>query len=250
MNTETTECATCEGHGGKSARWLGRDPESGDDVIGFQAYCDCPAGQQAQAEADRWQHYQEREAQAALLAELWAGAKVPAHFADCLLDSFPETPATQPPLTVLRQWLDTDRWLLLHGGHGVGKTGLAAGLLRELLARGQTGLFATSIDMLARVRATYGGDGQTEAGLSSIREVHILVLDDLGAERHTDWTTELLLSVLNHRHDWHQRTIITSNRTPSNLGEHIGERTFWRIVELADVHEVRGPNLRLRWQAA
>jgi DNA replication protein DnaC len=83
--------------------------------------------------------------------------------------------------------------------------------------------------------------------------VALLVLDDLGAERNTDWATERLFALLNERHDYRRRTIVTSNPPPSELANHIGGRTMWRIAELASGYIVSldgCPNLRAHLHVA
>jgi DNA replication protein DnaC len=79
-----------------------------------------------------------------------------------------------------------------------------------------------------------------------LREVPLLVLDDLGAERLTDWVTEALFRLINHRFEWRLRTVITTNYSPNEMAERVGERTWWRVVQLADLVRVAGPNLSAR----
>jgi DNA replication protein DnaC len=99
----------------------------------------------------------------------------------------------------------------------------------------------------------------TETGvLDLVSRVPFLVLDDLGAERPTAWVLAKLYQVISRRHSEQLATIFTSNFSPRELLEHFshgsddptdqktGERLVWRIVEMADVIKIDGPNLRER----
>ncbi len=148
---------------------------------------------------------------------------------------------------------------LLWGEHGVGKTGLAIGWLRHRMGVDERpqetdhiaqGRFVTLPDLLSQIKATYGPDGQVgEADvLERYREAPLLVLDDLGAEhvKGTGWLEEILYRLVGYRHDNLAPTVFTSNLSPQELGERIGERVMWRIVEKCGdgIMELRGRNWR------
>lgn len=161
--------------------------------------------------------------------------------------------AEVPPATdeQMAQYLpaDSDRWLLLHGKFGVGKSWLAASLMRRYLDEQQTaGLFVTTPELLHRIRATYGPERKLteDEFMTAVGDIPLLVLDDLGAERVTDWVEEKLFFLVNHRYDHRRRTVLTSNLSTEQLATHIGERTVWRLVEMAEVIQLTGKNWRLR----
>lgn len=187
-------------------------------------------------------------------AKLFRQAAIPPHFAEITLDSFPSTAENMATLATVRDWATgpgqgkPGRSLLLWGKYGRGKTGLAVGAMRAAMTgAGVSGLFLTTPSLLDRIRSTYGpGEKQgTEAEVvEAVKQAPLLVLDDLGAERATDWVAEKLFTVINHRHDYQLRTIFTSNLSPEQLALHLGERTVWRITEMSYVLELTGPNLR------
>jgi DNA replication protein DnaC len=119
---------------------------------------------------------------------------------------------------------------------------------RQIRESEEPTLFITVPNLLDRIRATYGpgGNGSEQEVIETVKTVEFLVLDDLGAERVTDWVAEKLFTIINHRHDEDLETVFTSNLSLEQLADHIGERTTWRIVEMADVVELSGPNLRDR----
>jgi DNA replication protein DnaC len=268
----------CAGAGGRGATYLPDPLGVGGDAPHLlrvcAAYCPCDAGRALRATEDalRLAVFAARDALAQ--ARLWGAAGVPPHYRGLTLETFPATPATAPAVARVREWLATDdRWLLLWGPYGTGKTGLAVAALGERVrvhteATGASpgARFITVPDMLARLRHSYAREARERDGsgagpserelLDDLSGAPLLVLDDLGAERATDWAVEQLFGVLNRRHDWHRQTVLTSNLSPRQLAQHAGERTAWRILEMCRrgdeaegarfVVELRGPNLRDR----
>lgn len=151
---------------------------------------------------------------------------------------------------------------LLVGGHGTGKTSLAAGILRlRITDYGNSGLFITASEYLQRLRPGIETD---ERMLYRIKRAEILVLDDLGAEKaDTEWVLEQLWKLIAHRHDNKLCTIVTTNlysaeiwkrlgeppeaRTDT-LEDHLGERITQRFLDkdVFQIMMVRGDNLRTR----
>lgn len=238
-------------------------------LSGRQEYCSCPEGRAVREQMLREQRERNLEAQRLR----WERAEVPARFTSYTLENFPATERTQRAYDAVQLWvygpgidedleggayeaaLDTYRdWekkrndsLLLFGPFGTGKTGLAVGALRELVERHGAGMFLTVPNLLDRIRSSYGekGDGDREL-LDKVLETPVLMLDDIGAERVTEWVAEKLFTIINTRHDNLLPTIFTSNLDPKQLAGHVGERTAWRIIEMCEVIRLDGPNLRDR----
>lgn len=268
----------CGGRGGREEKWV-RGVDGIPDTLVFTDYCICTVGKHT-LQLERpfcnaiWRRHDEAD-----LKRLWSVSGVPPHYDGFTFETFPATPDTQRVIETIvgtdemcgndEPWwmVDEHCWLYLHGPYGTGKTGLAVATMRAKMGleigeghHTYRGLFITVPDLLAKLRQSYdaarGSGGATEAELmESLYTVPLLVLDDLGAERATDWAVERLFSVVNRRHDYHLQTIITSNLNPKQLAQHLGERIVWRVLEMcrrgeedgaAYVLEVRGPNLRER----
>ena len=104
--------------------------------------------------------------------------------------------------------------LLLTGSIGVGKTHLAVGILQALITeRGAKGLFFDYRDLLKQVQNSYNRSVEvTELEvLRPVFEAEVLVLDELGASKPTDWVWDTVAHILNTRYNDRRTTIITTN---------------------------------------
>ncbi len=227
----------CLGSGGRGRHW---PPDFDFEVL--REYCGCDIGQTLKAP------YEKRRAE---LQERDYGRRlhrsgIPYRFHGFTLDTSPVAKAT---VAKCRAWQNgTDNGAYLFGPIGRGKTGLAVGLLQDELWEAG-GYFLNVPDTLARLReAVSDGGDQRQRIRAAIDEAPLLVLDDIGVGRWTEWLEETLLNWINPRHgDPGYRTVFTSNLTLAELADHIGERTTWRIVEMCGdtgVVKVDGRNLR------
>lgn len=116
-------------------------------------------------------------------------------------------------------------WLLLIGGYGVGKTHLAAAIANFAVSLGVPTLFLMVSDLLDWLRYTYDSPEATfEDRFEEIRNIRLLVLDDLGAHNDTPWAQEKLFQILNYRYLNRLPTIITSNEGAEGLDGRIRSR--------------------------
>lgn len=172
---------------------------------------------------------------------------IPLRFQELTFDSYPNA-AKSPVERFVQSW-DGKRNLLLLGRYGVGKTGLIASALNALAPQlhdnGQRPKFISTVALTDALRTGYD-DGSFDRTMEAYRKCGLLILDDLGAEKPTEWVRERIFSIIDHRYGNLLPTWGTSNLTPDKLAEQIGERAFWRLIEECDVIEVNGVNLRER----
>ncbi len=117
--------------------------------------------------------------------------------------------------------------LLLIGEPGTGKTHLAAATLRILIAKGFEGVFFDYPNLLDRIRAGYdkeSGVSDKEAYRAAL-EAEVLLLDDLGAHRVTEWVIDTVTSIITHRCNNKKPLIATTNLPDPETGPNLPERT-------------------------
>lgn len=153
--------------------------------------------------------------------------------------------------------------LLLAGPPGTGKTHLAVAALRLLIARGHEAIFFDYQNLLERIRAGYSealGTSSREAYRIAL-ETEILLLDDLGAHRVTDWVEDTVTAIVTHRYNHRKPLIATTNLVDADMGgsllekasltatqtfrttleQRVGERARSRLFEMCRV--IRMPNV-------
>jgi hypothetical protein len=112
----------------------------------------------------------------------------------------------------------TDGITVIHGPVGSGKTHLGTAMFAEWFIEHGTGLWFDVVEFVEQLRNDISSDTPSDV-LKIALETSLLMLDDLGAERLTDFTLDRVAYVLRHRYDWMLPTIITTNLTPSKVNE-------------------------------
>jgi DNA replication protein DnaC len=144
-------------------------------------------------------------------------------------------------------------WFL--GNVGTGKTTLGMLIARLALEQRYSVAVYSTAKLLNRIRSTYGSDrlGAYDAFFEELTSVDLLFMDDLGAERNTDWVTEQLYLIVNERYETERAIMFTANlhqveveedkatkpprrkrekRLELRVEEEIGQRTFSRLTEI------------------
>jgi DNA replication protein DnaC len=117
--------------------------------------------------------------------------------------------------------------LLLVGPPGVGKTHLAVAALRSLLSRGHEGIFFDYQNLLEKIRSGYSetlGTSSREAYRIAL-ETEILLLDDLGAHRVTDWVEDTVTAIITYRYNQRKPLIATTNLPDPDMGGSLVEKS-------------------------
>jgi DNA replication protein DnaC len=147
----------------------------------------------------------------------------------------------------LEQRLEAGRGLWLFGDTGTGKTTLAMLISKAALERGHSVAIYSLPKLLARIRRTYDSEPGGDSYLSffeRLTSVDLLHIDDLGAEKRSDWVLEQLYSLINERYEAQRSVLVTTNLPHEELEEQIGARTVSRLTQICDEVPLYGSDRR------
>lgn len=140
--------------------------------------------------------------------------------------------------------ISTGPSLLILGGTGTGKTYEAYGAVRLISAVGLHCKWrvVSAADLYAKLRPRHGVDSETE--FQTYAEASLLVVDDLGAAKTSEWVEEVNFRLVNYRYDRKLPTLFTSNIPPAALREALGERVSSRLTEMTTRVAIAGQDRR------
>lgn len=147
----------------------------------------------------------------------------------------------------LDERLDEGRGLWLFGDTGTGKTTLAMLVSKAALEAGRSVAIYSLPKLLARIRRTYESEPGGDSYLSffeRLTSVDLLHIDDLGAEKRSDWVLEQLYALVNERYEAQRSVLVTTNLSHEDLEEQIGARTVSRLAQMCDEVPLFGDDRR------
>lgn len=132
--------------------------------------------------------------------------------------------------------------LLFTGTPGTGKTHLAAAVANYIITEFRIPVkFGGFIDILDSVKKSFDTD---EDVITELVNVPLLVIDDLGKEKQTEWSNSILYQVINRRYENFLPVIITTNEDMGTLERNIGKATLSRLIEMCDGVKMDGKDYR------
>lgn len=171
-------------------------------------------------------------------------------FKDASFDSWVHDPSTEGCFEAMKQYAEefskkTDTGFCIYGRAGNGKSHLAAALVNRVIERGYTAVFIEVPDLFSQIKATYGGEGSEDKILRSLSSCNLLVLDDAGAERPSEWVQEKFFQIINARYKNRLPVVITTNtKDMAGLEDIIGFRAYDRVLEMCEPLKNNGESYR------
>jgi DNA replication protein DnaC len=224
-------CSLCNGTGWKLVEQGGRSAVS---------RCDC------------WQE--------TLIDRLLTDAQIPRRYQHCDLDRFVTYEneslenAVKQARFIAERFPVVSKGLFLLGRPGVGKTHLAAAVVKQVIRQKRAhALFYDTRQLLRVIRETYNPVVRTTEMdvLKPVTDAELLVLDDLGAEKTSEWVDETLNLIVNTRYSERRLTIFTSNydisddpTDPDSLQVRVGYRMYSRLHEMCEFLHMDGADYR------
>jgi DNA replication protein DnaC len=188
-------------------------------------------------------------------------ARIPPRYRRCDFDNFlvyRENEKLANAVLAVRRFAtsfpNVAKGLCLIGPHGIGKTHLAVAAMRTVLAGGSQAVFYEVSDLLRLIRSTYNPVTKTAEMevLQPLLTAQLLVLDDVGKEKTSEWVEETMTFIVNTRYNHRLTTIFTSNYEDNpdaealdSLRVRVGSRMYSRIHEMCDFVEYGGADYRL-----
>jgi DNA replication protein DnaC len=259
METTVAICSICDGSG-----WKSIDVEQNGKLTQKVTRCDCIL--RARGE------------------KLLTQARIPKRYEHCELSNFKFDgkeslkKSYRAAMKYVAEFPLTDReGLLFIGSVGLGKTHLAVGIAKALiLQKGISCLFYDYRELLKEIQHSYNASVRTTEldVLEPVFSTEVLILDELGAQRVTDWVWDTVSHIINTRYNNKKKTIFTTNfpdlperaeaeRTlgrpltdeervtrKDTLGDRIGERMRSRLHEMCSKIEIVGEDYRSNYKSA
>lgn len=186
------------------------------------------------------------------------GYKVPKRFKNKTFDNYDIDKGSKESYEIVKEYsekfdehLENGTWLVLAGGYGLGKTHLALAAGRKAIdffardyAEGTRSTiysgrpkvkFISSSEMVQSIRDSYDSDEIDEMQLmNGYKKAALLIIDDLGTEKSSEWQKEKMYIILNHRYNQMLPTIITTNLKGSDLTKQLSARIVERMIEATE----------------
>ena len=198
-------------------------------------------------------------------ATLVRQARIPRRYEGCSLANYRPAPNNGSQLQafnyafkLIDEYPAIDRGLLLMGTCGVGKTHLATAILRGLIDKGVSCLFFEFGALLKEIQDSYNSVSQTSElkVLAPVYEADVMVLDELGASKPTDWVRDTMMQIIGTRYNNRRLTVFTTNyldarHQPADdtLEDRIGVRLRSRLYEMCKTVVVEGEGYRRRFDS-
>lgn len=182
-----------------------------------------------------------------------AEARLKAIYSKATVDSLPSRwrgtkfdrgiPGCEEAEKFAKAFPNNGKGLIFHGTVGTGKTHLSAAIANYVIENHKVPvIFKSYAALLDDIRRNYDDD---KMEIDRICNTPLLVIDDLGQEKQTDWQEETTFKIINSRYESMSPVVVTTNQTIMGLRDNIGEAVFSRLWEMCEWIKMNGQDYRM-----
>lgn len=135
--------------------------------------------------------------------------------------------------------------LIISGDNGIGKTHLAVAIAHEVMSNGISVYFATAPTLFEKLRDELFFDGKKPIHKMTVN-AELLIIDDLGKEKSSEWTSETLYKIVNDRYENKLPVIITTNLTKNEIEKRYNKAVTSRLFGTSEFMNAVGKDRRLQ----
>ncbi len=172
--------------------------------------------------------------------------KVPKMYHSCDFKGFVVDTDNKQAVKTAKAFVNSKKGIFITGQVGTGKTHLGVAILHEVIKNGKNIQFVTMANLFMRLRDGFKL-GTTELGVIEQYFNRVVLFDDFGAEKQSEYTIQAVYTLLANRYNKAEhKIIITSNLSLDEIAEKMDDRIASRIAGMCEVVELKGKDYRIR----
>lgn len=189
------------------------------------------------------------------IAQLKKDSLMDAKFSSCTFDTLTVVPENQRQVKIAKRYAEKfdelyckNQGLLFYGDVGTGKTHVACCIGNALMEK-LTSVFATNFVKILQKAKGFSSHEEEEAYIARMNQARLLILDDLGAERGTEYALEVVYNIIDTRYRSGKPMIVTTNLSVQEMQEENNirlKRIYDRVFEVCFPVEFKGKSWRMK----
>ncbi|SHI56142.1 primosomal protein DnaI [Anaerovibrio lipolyticus DSM 3074] len=188
---------------------------------------------------------------------LFRDAKIPERYTDCGWSDFHINSHNQEAVNAAYEVIEKQSGAIFYGNRGTGKTMLVSIIANEMAKNGVPVLFTSVPELFDAIRSRFT-TGNAKDIVDGVKDADFLILDDMGTEKMTDWVSEQLFIIINHRYNRNLPLVITTNYDPRTFAAKLciqskdgldkipAERIMSRLKAMCKFVKVAGGDWRMQ----